>query len=616
MSASTQSLNPSRAVHRLPEQRLLSYLPRGNLLDDEAWLHRHRVVTWVLAVHLPALAAFGLLTHHRWSSVGEALAPILLCLAMSRLTLRRRMRSFFVTAGIVYCSVALVGLSRGSIEAHFHFFIIIGFIALYQDWVPFLWNIVFTVLSHGIGSAFQSNLIFNHAAAIDHPWLWSLIHGAAVLLACVGMVLFWRTSEDEQQKSIRLTRELGAAEVAQFTSELLVNLARRNQSMLYRQLDILNELEEQERDPDALAGLFRVDHLSTRIRRNAENLLVLSGEEPPRVWHTPVLLGDVVRAAIAETEDLNRISPLIDERLAVHGRVVADLTHLLAELIENAARFSPPDSKVVVRSTPDVRSPGTWVITVEDRGVGLHGDDLLTANEVLARPRGRDVVKSQRLGLHVVARLAERHGIQVSLAATSMVGITAVVQLPTDLFSLAASEPDAPSYQVEVLQALTAGAEPPPAPRRTGATTAAAGRGSWNGWWQKRPLITSRGTAPAINRVPVVAAALQVADDDPVENPVEDAVEHEVEDAVEHEVEDAVPARVIQIHTVDDLADGLPHRTPQASLAPQLRHGQPPRAVAAVGPDAAAQARAALSRFQSGRQQALKEPTPPGVRRG
>src|SRR6059036_3783216 len=119
------------------------------------------------------------------------------------------------------------------------------------------------------------------------------------------MVLFWRTNEDEQAKTLALTAELGRAEVARrrFTSDLLINLARRNQSMLYRQLEIINQLEEKERDPDALAELFRLDHLATRVRRNAESLLVLSGETPSRVWSAPVPLREVLQAAIAETEE-------------------------------------------------------------------------------------------------------------------------------------------------------------------------------------------------------------------------------------------------------------------------------------------------------------------------
>ena len=352
--------------------RLLDSLPRGNTLNETAWRRRHEFLQWVLFLHLPSLYLFGVaLGNGALTTAAVLIAPVL-CLLLGRLVSNRRLASLFITAGLVYCSAALVGLSHGSIEAHFHFFIMIGFIALYQDWVPFLWNIVFTVLSHGLGSLLGQNLIFNHPAGQTSPWVWSALHGLAVLAACIGVVVFWRTTEGEQQKALNLTRQLSQAEInrRRFTSELLVNLARRNQSMLYRQLEIINQLEEQERDPDALAELFRLDHLATRIRRNAESLLVLSGEEPARVRGQPVPLLDVVRAAIAETEDLNRLIFTVDERLAVGGRTVTDLTHLLAELIENAVRFSP-ESSVTVRTRPYLRAPGAHVLTVEDWGVGM-----------------------------------------------------------------------------------------------------------------------------------------------------------------------------------------------------------------------------------------------------
>ncbi|MET0188913.1 MAG: ATP-binding protein, partial [Pseudonocardia sediminis] len=223
----------------------------------------------------------------------------------------------------------------------------------------------------------------------------------------------------------------------QFTSNMLVNLARRNQSMLYRQLDIINQLEDKERDPDALADLFKIDHLATRIRRNAENLLVLAGEQPPRTWSAPVALRDVVRAAIAETEDLDRVVFAVDERVSVAGGLVADLTHLLAELTENAVRFSPPETVVTIRARPNRRDEGGHLLTVEDWGVGMPPDDLADANDLLAHPREVEASVSQRLGFHVVARLAARHKIVVSLTATPGSGITAVAILPPALFAVA-----------------------------------------------------------------------------------------------------------------------------------------------------------------------------------
>jgi signal transduction histidine kinase len=465
--------------------KLLDYVPHGNTLDDEAWRRRHAVVSWLLLLHVPGLFLFGLALGQPLGLTLWAAGVPLACLVASRLVHHRRMASFFVTAGLVYSSAALVGLSRGSIEAHFHFFIIIGFIALYQDWVPFLWNIAFTVLSHGIGSVWETNLIFNHPSGQQSPWLWSAIHGMAVLFACGGVVIFWKSSEQEQQKNLKLATELADSEVShrRFTSELLVNLARRNQSLLYRQLRVINQLEEQEKDPDALANLFHLDHLATRIRRNAESLLVLSGEQPPRVWAKPVPLLDVVRAAIAETDDLERVAFNVDQYAAVSGQAVADLTHMLAELVENAVRFSPPDTSVSVRTRPRVQESGGWVLTVEDWGVGMPADDLASANDLLAAPKEVDLSVSQRLGLHVVARLAQRHGVGVSLSPTPGGGITAVVVLPAELFSETVAEPIAAASR-------TAAA---PVPSLVGAGAAAlpvAARSAlddetvWQGWWQ------------------------------------------------------------------------------------------------------------------------------------
>jgi signal transduction histidine kinase len=319
------------------------------------------------------------------------------------------------------------------------------------------------VLTHGVGSMWLRTLMFNHPAAQAHPWLWSLIHGVAVLLACVGVMLFWRVTEDEQIQKDDLTRKLADGEIARrrFTSDLLVNLARRNQTMLYRQLEIINQLEESERNPDALAELFRLDHLTTRVRRNAENLLVLSGEKPPRVWSQPVPLRDVVRAAIAETEDLDRVLFEIPEGPLVDGASVTDLTHLLAELTENAVRFSPPDMAVTIRSRRDPRGGQGQLLTVEDWGVGMEEPDLDATNALLSDAPEIDLSVSKRLGFHVVARLAARHSIRVKLSPTPGSGITASVTLPGSLFELS-HEP------VGALPSVPATAARPgrPAPRR------------------------------------------------------------------------------------------------------------------------------------------------------
>jgi len=420
---------------------LRGYLPRGNLLDAETFHRRHLLLCWILGLHVPALFAFGVAQGYGVGHSALEVTTPAACLVFARLAHNRRFAAFFATAGLVFCSSVLVHMSGGTIEAHFHFFILIGLIALYQDWVPFLWNVIFTVLSHGIGSVMDSSAMYNHYAAQNRPWLWAIIHGVAVLAACVGVVIFWKHTEMVQQRNSGLLADLGANEVAaaqaealqrRTMSDLLVNLARRNQSLLNRQLALIAELEQREREPEALSELFQLDHLATRIRRNAESLLVLSGDDPPRLWGRPMPLSEVVRAAAAEVEDYGRVDVLVNDHIEVAGRAVADLAHLLAELIENATTFSPPGSVVRVRSHLAPSGWSQFMLSIEDTGIGMSDADLAEANGVLSEPREVDMRRST-LGFHVVSRLARRYDIDVRVAPTPGGGLTALVTLPHQL---------------------------------------------------------------------------------------------------------------------------------------------------------------------------------------
>ncbi|MHC1562673.1 sensor histidine kinase [Actinomycetospora sp. C-140] len=448
--------------------RVLDYLPHGDMVDDASWLRRHRFLLTVLVTLAPLLLVFGLLVGNTLLLAGLVALVPLVAAAGGRFVPGRLAGEIFVSAGLSAACAGLVILSGGYIEAHFSFFVIIGFLMLYQSWVPFAVNIGFTTLSHGLGTLLVPTLFFNHHAAQHSPWLWSLIHGFAVLLACAGVAIFVKITEDEQRRRIELTKELHEQKVRQqeFTSGLLLNLARRNQSMFHRQLDIINDLEERERDPDALADLFRLDHLATRVRRNAESLLVLSGEQPARVWSEPVALRDVVRAGVAETEDLDRVTLVVDERPKIVGSTVADLTHMIAELVENAARYSPPSAPVVIQTRSYHRAPGSQLLVIEDTGIGMPPPELAAANELLADPQEVDVsAAARRLGFHVVSRLAERHGIQVSLTPTPGCGVTAVLMLPAALFADSmASQPTVPAVGGRGLERVPASAVP--APRR------------------------------------------------------------------------------------------------------------------------------------------------------
>ncbi|WP_200262882.1 sensor histidine kinase [Streptomyces sp. HSG2] len=210
---------------------------------------------------------------------------------------------------------------------------------------------------------------------------------------------------------------------------IFTNLSRRNQSLIEGQLNLITELENSEADPDQLQSLFKLDHLATRMRRNGENLLVLAGQEPGRRWDQPVPLVDVLRAASSEVEQYERIELSGVPEADIHGRAVTDLVHLLAELLENATTFSSPQTKVRVTATrlPDDR----LMIEIHDKGIGLTAEDFADINHRLANPPTVDATISQRMGLFVVGRLAERHDIRVQLRPSGeQAGTTSLVMLP------------------------------------------------------------------------------------------------------------------------------------------------------------------------------------------
>ncbi|MGW7530034.1 nitrate- and nitrite sensing domain-containing protein [Streptomyces sp. NPDC054783] len=222
------------------------------------------------------------------------------------------------------------------------------------------------------------------------------------------------------------------AELRSGVSEVFVNLARRSQVLLHKQLTLLDTMERRTEDTDELADLFRLDHLTTRMRRHAEGLVILSGAAPSRQWRRPVQLMDVVRAAVAEVEDYERVEVRRLPRVAVTGPAVADLTHLAAELLENATVFSPPHTAVQVLGE---RVANGFTLEIHDRGLGMTAEALLDANLRLAETPEFELSDTDRLGLFVVSRLAQRQNIRVSLQPSPYGGTTAVVFIPDALLS-------------------------------------------------------------------------------------------------------------------------------------------------------------------------------------
>ncbi|MFJ6855125.1 nitrate- and nitrite sensing domain-containing protein [Streptomyces sp. NPDC091271] len=222
------------------------------------------------------------------------------------------------------------------------------------------------------------------------------------------------------------------ADMRRGVSEVFVNLARRNQVLLHRQLTLLDTMERRTENSDELADLFRLDHLTTRMRRHAEGLVILSGAAPSRQWRKPIQLMDVVRAAVAEVEDYERVEVRRLPRIGVGGPAVADLTHLIAELLENATVFSPPHTAVQVHGE---RVANGFTLEIHDRGLGMAPEVLLDANLRLAETPDFELSDTDRLGLFVVSRLAQRQNVRVSLQISPYGGTTAVVFIPAQLLT-------------------------------------------------------------------------------------------------------------------------------------------------------------------------------------
>ena len=339
-------------------------------------------------------------------------------------------------------------------------------------------------------------------------------------------------------------------------NEVFLNIARRSQALLHRQLSILDRMERRSEDPTELEDLFQVDHLATRMRRHAEDLVILAGAVPGRGWRNPVPIVDVLRGAVSEVEDYARVSVRPMPDVALEGRAVGDVIHLLAELIENATSYSPPHTRVTVGGE---LVPHGFAVEVEDRGLGMPPEVLEECNRRLVDPPDFDPANSAQLGLFVVARLAARHGVRVQMRPSPYGGITAVALIPDELVISTGD------FRREAIPAL-------PSAETNGAV---------------RDTLYRELSAPR----PAIAPPPPPA---PTPPPVPRHARREIIDATE-------------------APDGLPRRIRQRSLAPQLR--QPPlpeNATPASDARSPEELRAMMSSFQAGTDRARREDTTGG----
>lgn len=349
--------------------------------------------------------------------------------------------------------------------------------------------------------------------------------------------------------AVQETAVLAAVEQADLrrsVRDVFLSIARRSQSLVHRQLTLLDGMERSEGDAVKLDGLFRVDHLATRMRRNAENLIVLAGSSPGRVWRRTVPMVDIVRGAIAEVEDYARVTVYPIGQVELAGRAVSDVTHLLAELVENALSFSPPHTEVHIKG--QLVGAG-YVLEVEDRGLGIGEDELAELNHRIASHPDFNLSSATRLGLFVVSRLAERHGIKVQLKESAYGGTTAVVLIPQGM-----------------LGEGTGGGEANGMPASSLRASAARGTYHLEGSVDIVPPASERSSVALAERRPAldqdIAAAVSALVPQPPERP-------RAMPAAGNDAEPAASADVDSSFT----PSGLPVRVRQANIVAPLRDG-------------------------------------------
>ncbi|HEV2638933.1 MAG TPA: ATP-binding protein [Actinocrinis sp.] len=288
---------------------------------------------------------------------------------------------------------------------------------------------------------------------------------------------------------------------------VFVHLSQRLQSLVHRQIELLDALENDVEEPDLLKGLFSVDHLATRMRRHAENLAVLGGAVPRRQWTRPISVMEVLRSAVSETLDYARVQVIARTPGLINGHAVADIVHLLAELVENATAYSPPDTKVVLRTYPVTAG---LAVEIDDRGLGMQRPEYDRLNTLLKEPVGvsvQELLEGGRIGLYVVAQLARRHSIAVALQSNITGGTQALVVLPKVLLTEVKRDAGAP--QPNALETGRQESAPPQSATATATAPAPGPAGYQQAETRSAPLPARPAhAAPVLDSAPTAPPAL------------------------------------------------------------------------------------------------------------
>lgn len=439
----------------------LARIDHARSLDDRRWRRRHALLATVLALHLPVLAAVGAVTGASATSMAVALGVVAALLVVGMAGRGRQVRTLGVTLGLLSCSAALVHLTGGLIEAHFHYFLAIGLVAAYHDWRPYALSVAFVVSTHGLVGVLWPASMYNHPDALRRPWLWAVVHGGFILGVSVLLLLAWRTMEREQRQArlyyeqlfegeravVKRLREAEEAKdrlLAVTSHELRTPLTAI--AGLARTLAVHHDSLESSRVAECVGG---IEEHTARLTRVVDNLVAASGGDPggEPAGGGSVELAAVVAATVRELDDGTVPFEAAVPRGVLVGLDEVAARQVIGNLLDNARKFAPAGTTVTVTARvvgADVELAVTNVLRPGDEAAVRTLGDRLFDRFVQADSSDTRAAEGLGLGLYVVRTVAGSHGGRVGLRAQAG-GLTVFLTLPATLaVSLLEEESPAP----------------------------------------------------------------------------------------------------------------------------------------------------------------------------
>jgi signal transduction histidine kinase len=410
--------------------RVRAVLPRGRTLPEAEWLRRHRALRTLLWLHVPIVLTFGLASDvSTLHALGETVPVTVFAIAATLVTTNRIAAMLLVSLGLLSSSAVLIHLSGGIIELHFHFFVVVVALTLYEDWIPFFVAIAYVALHHGVMGTLDPSTVYNHADAQAHPWRWALIHAGFIMAAAAAAVATWRLNEDVREEHRLAEARAREAELEQTAT--VQELERSNADLQQFAYVASHDLQEPLRTVAGFMQLLQQRYAgqldqdadefiefavggAKRMQALIDDLLTWSRVGSAELRPAPVDLGetagDAVRSLHAHIAQAGA-----EVRVGSLPYIVGDqrqLGQLLQNLISNGVKFARDDRPPVVRVGAR-REPGRWVVSVVDNGVGLDAEQRTQAFKMFTRLHHRHASDGTGIGLAICERIVQRHGGQI-----------------------------------------------------------------------------------------------------------------------------------------------------------------------------------------------------------